>query len=131
MRFYTILTVLLLLLNSCNNSSKRTEKEDNQPALEEGLVTMRGDFIYYDGAAVLQTRRTIYGVVLDDMAEELNRKIAPYKKSETDMVTVTLKGKRIPKAEGEDAWPFSIEIKEIIKIEQPEPDAQEVIELSK
>ena len=129
MRFHTILIIFLLLVSSCKNNSQPAEAEENQSAVEEGLVTMQGDFIYYEGAAVLQTRHTIYGVVLDNMAEELNRKVGPYKKSETDMVTVTLKGKRIPKAEGEDAWPFSIEIKEIIKIEQPEPGAQEVIEL--
>ena len=130
MRIYSIMIGLLLLVSSCKNESKPSTTEP-ETSTEEGLVTMQGDFIYYDGAAVLQTRNTIYGVVLDGMAEELNQRVAPYKTSGTDMVTVTLKAKRIPKNEGEDTWPFSIEIKEIIKIEQPEPGAHEVIELSK
>jgi hypothetical protein len=92
------------------------------------MVTMRVEFIYYDGAAVLQTPNTIYGVIVYDQLEKLNQQVTPYKSSDLDMVTVTLKAKRIPKPEGEEGWPFSIKIKEIIKIEKPEPSAQELIE---
>ncbi|WP_115460620.1 hypothetical protein [Winogradskyella aurantiaca] len=131
MRITTIFLFALIVLVSCKNEAGTAEAASTMPNAEDGLVTMRGEFIFHDGAAVLQTRNTIYGVVIDDMLEELQRQVIPYKKSDLDMVTVTLRGKRIPKPEGTEGWPFSIEIKEILKIENPESGTQDVIELSK
>jgi len=124
-----IIVVALLLFTSCKDPSAQNHTTQSQN--DDELVTMRGEFIYYDKAAVLQTPHTIYGVILDDMAENLRREIEPYKTTETDMVTVTLRAKRIPKPASEEGWPVRIEIKDILKIEQPEPNAQKVIELSK
>lgn len=131
MRFTSIILLALILLVSCKNETKTAEAVNTMPSAEDGLVTMRGEFIYHDGAAVLQTKNTIYGVVIDDMLEELQKQVLPFKKSDLDMVTVTLRGKRIPKPEGTEGWPFSVEIKEILKIENPESGTQDVIELSK
>lgn len=129
MRHFQLLIVFLLLSTACKNDAEKTTAV-SQPSVEDGLVTMRGEFIYYGGAAVLQTPNTIYGVVLDDMAEKLRNDVSSYQLEETDMVTVTLRAKRIPKPKGEEGWPFRIEIKDILKIEQPEQGAQDVIELS-
>lgn len=131
MRLTTIFLFALIVLVGCKNEAGTAEAVSTMPNAEDGLVTMRGEFIFHDGAAVLQTRNTIYGVVIDDMLEELQKQVIPYKKSDLDMVTVTLRGKRIPKPEGTEGWPFSIEIKEILKIENPESGTQDVIELSK
>lgn len=119
-----------MVLSSCKDQKTGVESSD-QAAVEDGLVTMRGEFIYHNDAAVLQTKNSIYGVVLDDMAETLREEVKPFQNTPLDMITVTLRAKRIAKPEGEDGWPFSIEIKEILKIEQAEPGAQNVIELSK
>jgi hypothetical protein len=131
MRNHYLILVFVLLLSACKNDTEKTTPEILQTEEAQELVTMRGDFIYYEGAAVLQTPHTIYGVVLDDMAERLRQEVANYQTNKTEMIPVTLKAKRIPRPEGADTWPFSIEIKEILKIEQPERDARDLIELSK
>jgi hypothetical protein len=103
---------ILFFIVTCSCKNNTTQHSvSHQPTGEQGMVTMRGEFIYYDGAAVLQTPNTIYGVIVDDQLEKLNQQVTPYKSSDLDMVTVTLKAKRIPKPEGEEGWPFSIKIK--------------------
>lgn len=130
MKYYTLLIVFILSFSACkNNTGSATETASKSQ--DQNLVTMQGEFIYHDGAAVLQTKHQIYGVVIDDMLNTLQKEVSPYKTSDLDMVTVTLKAKRIAKPEGEEGWPFRIEIKEILKIERPESGAQDVIELSK
>jgi hypothetical protein len=129
MKLHYFILFALVLLGCKNNTTK--DSTSDQTKTEEGIVTMRGEFIYYDGAAVLQTPNNIYGVIHDDQLEKLNQQVRPYKSSDLDMVTVTLKAKRIPKPEGEEGWPFSIKIKEIVKIETPEPKALDLIEQSK
>jgi hypothetical protein len=131
MKKIAALVVVLVLFTNCKEQVTTATTSDVETSIEADLVTMRGEFIYYDKAAVLQTPHTIYGVILDDMAETLRREIAPYKTQETDMVTVTLRAKRIPKPASEEGWPIRIEIKDILKIEPPEQGAQQVIEISK
>ncbi|MEM1003182.1 MAG: hypothetical protein AAGH46_11085, partial [Bacteroidota bacterium] len=124
MKFFRLLIVFMTLVTACKNQNN-ADSVTSQASAEDGLVTMRGEFIYFDGAAVLQTPNTIYGVVLDDMADTLREEVKSFQVNETDMVTVTLRAKRIPKPEEEEGWPFRIQIKEILKIEQPEQGAQD------
>jgi hypothetical protein len=47
------------------------------------------------------------------------------------MVPVEVKGNIIPKAEGEEGWPFKIQIKEILKVSKPIPENKDIITLGK
>jgi hypothetical protein len=123
--------VILLITVSCKNKTDQSSVIPSETSVQKDLVTMRGDFIYHDGAAVLQTPNAIYGVVIDDQLESLRKQVEPYKSSDLEMVTVTVKAIRIPKPASEEGWPFRVEIKEVLKIEQPESKTREIIELSK
>lgn len=102
--------------STCKNDTKTNSNNLTQ---EHDLVVLKGDFIYYADAAVLQTSAEVYGVVIDKNMHELDKQVQPYKKQATDMVPVEIKGKIISKPEHEEGWPFRVEIKEIIHISNP------------
>jgi hypothetical protein len=118
-----ILLVTVTTLYSCKNDSK-TETVDTEN-IELTLLT--GDFVYYADAAVLQTPTEVYGVVINEKMHELDNQVKSYKQTDTDMVPVEIKGKIIPKPEGEEGWPFRIEIKEIINVSKPNPNKKDII----
>ncbi len=95
----------------------------------DGLRLMVGQFIYYADAAVLQTQNDIYGVVINEKMHELNKMAESYKNEPTDYVTVQVRGKLIPKPEGEEGWPFRIDIKEIENVKKHESKENDVIKL--
>ncbi|TCK67963.1 hypothetical protein DFQ05_1747 [Winogradskyella wandonensis] len=124
------------LFVSCKNDTKTNSVEEEQAASKsydqnDGLITLKGDFIYDESqnAAVIQTANSIYGVVIDDNMKALNEKVKAYKKESTDMVPVTVRAKRFAKPEGEEGWPFRLEIKETIKVEAPNPEQNDVIKI--
>jgi len=45
------------------------------------------------------------------------------------MVPVTVRAKRFAKPEGEEGWPFRLEIKETIMVEAPNPEQNDVIKI--
>lgn len=91
---------------------KESDKEsDKEPTL------IRGEFILIDGAGVIKGSDFIYGVILDDMAKQLNEKVKPLQREEYDMVPVVING--IIKSNTEDGWPEVVEIKEIIGVTKP------------
>lgn len=121
---------------SCKNDTKVTEEITEEAALKsynqnDGIITLKGDFIYDEtqNAAVIQTANQIYGVVIDKNLKALNKKVIDFKKESTDMVPVTVRAKKIAKPNGEEGWPFRLEIKEILKVEAPNPDKNDVIKL--
>jgi hypothetical protein len=119
---------------SCKNDSKQNvDLEENRAKSydeNDGFVTMRGEFIYYADAAVFQTSNEIYGVVIDENMLQLEKQVNVFKKEETDMVPVTVRVRKFKKAEGEEGWQYRVEIKEILKVEAPDPNKQDVIKLS-
>ncbi len=136
----TILLVLVLsVFISCKNDSKTTEEKEIISAdspektakQNDGLTLLKGDFIYFADAAVLQTHKEVYGVIIDEKMHELNKLVQQYKIETTDMVPVEIRGKIIPKSENEEGWPFNVEIKEILKVSKPNPEANEVITIGK
>jgi hypothetical protein len=138
MKKILILVLIAAVFTACKNDAKtETDTEANTTALEngktakqnDGLRTMVGQFIYYADAAVLQTRNNIYGVVINDKMHELNKMAEPYKKEPTDYVTVQVRGKLIPKPEGEEGWPFRIDIKEIESVKKYESNENDIIKL--
>jgi len=93
-----------------------------------------------ENAGVIKGKDFIYGVVLNDMAQELSKKIKPLQREEYDMVPVVING--VIKPNTEDGWPEVVEIKEIIgvtpptselptKIKSSDADVKEAVEAEK
>lgn len=129
-----------LVLTACISCKKDTKSKNQEDVItadsaektakqNDGLTLLKGDFIYYADAAVLQTHADVYGVVIDDKMHELDKQVRQYKKEATDMVPVTIRGKIIPKPENEEGWPFRVEIKEILSISKPNPEDNNVVKL--
>ena len=105
MKKLIFLIATILLIASCKSETK-TEQ-----------VLIRGEFILIDDAGVIKGKDFIYGVVVNDMAKELNKKIKPLQREEFDMVPVVIKG--IIKPNTNEGWPEVVEIKEIVGVTQP------------
>lgn len=125
-----------MALTSCKNDSKSDKKTDeieNQDEItskqNDGLVLLKGEFVYYADAAVIQTNSSsIYGVIINEKMHELDKLAQQYKKEPTDYVSVEIRGEIIPKPENEEGWPYRIDIKEIIKVSKSQNE-DEVIKL--
>ena len=129
----------IIVLVSCK-TDKKTENNntlvegENSEKIEKqnvGLTLLKGEFIYYADAAVLQTPQEIYGVVINDKMYELNEEAEKYKTEVTDMVPVEIKGIISPKPENEEGWPLRVEIKEILNVTKPNPEGNEIITIGK
>lgn len=103
-------------------SQQRTEKQS------DGLTLLKGEFIYYADAAVLQTHREMYAVIIDDKMHELDNMAKTFKKEATDFVQVEIRGKITPKPENEEGWDYRVEIKEILNVKAAEK-SNEVVKL--
>ncbi|WCO01841.1 hypothetical protein [Psychroserpens ponticola] len=138
-KLLTLLLVAIIFIGCKNDVKTETvsdeigtevdSKNEKMANHNDGLKTLVGQFIYYGDAAVLQTRNDIYGVVINDKMHELNKKAAAYKSDPTDYVTVQIRGKLIPKPEGEEGWPFKIDIKQIDNVKKHETKENDVIKL--
>ena len=134
-----ILLLAVIAFIGCKNDSKseettetqNTESTERTAKQSDGLTLLKGEFIYYADAAVLQTHREVYGVVIDDKMHELNAQVKQYKNTDTDMIPVEIRGKISPKPDNEEGWPFRVEIKEILKVSKPDPNAGEMITIGK
>ncbi|MFK2818851.1 hypothetical protein U0L90_01885 [Flavobacteriaceae sp. LMIT009] len=107
------------------DNSERTEKQS------DGLTLLKGQFIYYADAAVLQTHVDVYGVIINDKMHELNEMVQKHKKVDTDMIPVEVRGRITPRPENEKGWDFRVEIVEILKVSAPDPNAGEMITIGK
>ena len=131
-----IIFFLLILVSiiSCKNETKtEINLEENRAKSydqNDGLITMRGKYVYFDNAAVFQTNSEIYGVVVDDNMHQLEAQVKPFKNEATDMVPVTVRVRKFEKPEGEDGWQYRVEIKEILMVEAPNENKDDVIKLS-
>ena len=135
MKKIILVLVLAICFSACKKDVKNTEPEVGADGPEkttkqnDGLTLLKGEFIYYGDAAVLQTHNDVYGVVINDKMHELDKLAKKHKKEVTDMVPVAIRGKIIPKPENEEGWPFRIEIKEILEVSKPTPESNDVIKL--
>ena len=142
LKYITFMACLILLTGSCKNASENDQKDpaDNMSATStdgeertakqsDGLTLLKGDFLYLADAAVLQTHREIYGVVIDEKMHELDDMVRKYKTEDTDMVPVEIRGKISQKPNNEEGWPYRVEIKEIIKVSAPDPNTTEIIKI--
>lgn len=129
--------VLIAAVTSCKNESKKNEKEvtttsdgsERTAKQSDGLTLLKGEFVYYDGAAVLQTHADIYGVFVTEKMHELNKLAEKYKTAPTDMVPVEIRGKITNEKNDVILWENKVEIMEILNVSEPKNDDNDVVEL--
>lgn len=119
--------VIFILLCLSAFIACKTEKK----TVSEDTTVLKGLYLYYVDAAILQTPTEVYGVILDDNSSKLNAQVAPYKIEPTDMVPVEIKGEIIPKSKEEEGWPNKFRIVEILKVTKPSPEKKDIITLGK
>lgn len=129
-----VLLFAFFVIVSCKNNtnSSVTSESDIHEKTEtqnNSLTLLKGDFLYYADAAILQTKSEIYGVIINEKMHELHDKVKVYKDEDTDMVPVEIKGIIVPKPENEEGWEFRVDIKEIIKVSKPKKENNQVIKL--
>ncbi len=83
MKKISLIISLSLVVFACKNETKTdVNLEDNRAKSydqNDGYITMRGDFVYYADAAVLQTPTEIYGVVIDEQMHLLDKQVKAFK----------------------------------------------------
>ncbi len=138
--FLLLLLSLSLVVYSCKNGEEKTETTENDPNLmeqtDEGYQMYTGEYLYMEGekSGVLMGSNFIYGVVIDEKAEELAAQVAEVKKDSLDMVPVVVRGEVMKnpnlKEQG-SAWEEVIAIKEIIAVSEKPSEADIKIEETK
>ena len=132
-----ILLVCLSAFLSCKKDTKSQTTDENSATdgvertakQSDGLTLLKGEFVYYDGAAVLQTHAEIYGVLLTDKLEELNDVAKQYKEEPTDMVQVEIRGKITNQKDDKILWENKLEVVEIINVKPTPKEENNVIKL--
>jgi len=102
--------VFAISILGCKNNSK------NNTEISDTTELISGNYIFFEDAAVLQNDLEIYGVILNDLAKELNKKAAPLKTNDTDMVSVKVRATISTKEDPKILWEKKLEIVEIISI---------------
>jgi hypothetical protein len=125
-----ILLVLIMAVLSCKNETKsdatKTTDSSNQ---NDELTLLKGEFIFYGDAAVLQAYNEIYGVYITDKMLELNKQADQYKKLPTDMVKVEIKGKISTQKDDKILWDKKVEIVEILNVSASNQKDNNVVKL--
>ena len=140
MKKLTLLLLSLVVLAGCKNDSKTEDTSTKTKSIDidspertekqsDGLTLLKGEFVYYADAAVLQTHKEVYGVIIDDKMHELHEMAEKFKNERTDYVTVEIRGKITPKPNDEEGWPYRVAIKEILKITPSNPESNNVVKL--
>ena len=130
-----LILIVILCFSSCKNESvQNSSLEENRAKsydANDGYITMKGDFVYdvNKNAAVLQTTNEIFGIVIDETTKQLNEKVAPFKEDAYTSVPVTVRVKKVENTNKESLWKYNLEIKEILNVEAPDPNRDDVIKL--
>lgn len=132
-----ILLVCISAFISCKKESKSETQEqlitadspEKTSKQNDGLTLLKGEFVYFKDAAVLQTHANIYGVFVNDKMHELNKLAEKYKKEPTDMVPVEIRGKITNKKDDKILWENKVEIVEILNVSEPTPEENNVVKL--
>ncbi|NJX15293.1 hypothetical protein [Tamlana crocina] len=130
------IALILSVFLSCKNDNKSEQKEETNTISTErtekqsdGLTLLKGEFVYYDGAAVLQTHADIYGVFITDKLKELSQRAEQYKNEPTDMVEVEIRGKITNQKDDKILWENKVEIAEILNVNPLPKDKNNVVKL--
>ena len=135
MKKLLFIALIVTAFVSCKNGSKSEAKESAEATTEStetqsnALTLLKGEFVYFDGAAVLQTDTEIYGVLITDTLEELNEKAKQYKSEPTDMVQVEIRGKISNEKHETILWDNKVEVIEIIDVQPNTKDKDKTIKL--
>jgi hypothetical protein len=132
MKKVLILLLTIAVFTSCKKETKNeaVETMDGKTAKQsDGLTLLKGEFVYYADAAVLQTHSQIYGVIINDKVTEINKRAKQYKTEDTDFVMVEVRGAISPKPEGVEGWDNRIEIKEILNVSAITSKGENVVKL--
>ena len=86
MKKILLILITITALMACKNDAKTEPQEVTTDASQQrtekqsdGLTLLKGEFIYYADAAVLQTHREMYAVIIDDKMHELDNMAKPFK----------------------------------------------------
>jgi hypothetical protein len=127
MKKILILLLCVSAIISCKNDKKSADTEEiiiadspeKTAKQSDGLTLLKGEFIYFGDAAVLQTHTEIYGVLITEKMLELNEMAEKYKKEPTDMVEVEIRGKITNQKDDKILWENKVEIVEILNVFAP------------
>ncbi|WP_439152543.1 hypothetical protein [Winogradskyella sp.] len=129
--------ILCVLVLACKSEAKQeVNLEENRSKSydqNDGFITIKGDFVFDEAknAAVIQKNdNTVYSVVVDDNMKLLEEQVKPLKTDIYDMVNVTIRVKKLVNTDKSSAWPYMVEIKEILKVEAPDTNKDDVIKLA-
>lgn len=117
---------------SCKENTKETigaDSPEKTAKQSDGLTLLKGDFLYIADAAVLQTHREVYGVIIDEKMEELNEQAKLLKDTEFDWVKVEIRGEISQKPEKEEGWDNRVAIKEILNVTKGENSNNDIIKI--
>ena len=96
--------LFLLIINiGCVNSSEK-------------ITTIKGGYLFFDDAAVLQTDHEIYGVYMSEKALELNKRAAQLQATDSEMIYVELKGIISTEKHEKILWEKKFDVKKIISV---------------
>ncbi|GAA4803931.1 hypothetical protein [Litoribaculum gwangyangense] len=138
MKKIIFLIFCISVLVSCKNDKNSEQTEDTNlngniektEKQSDGLTLLKGEFVYYGGAAVLQTQSEIYGVFITDKMLELNELAEKFKTQPTDMVQVEVRGKITTQNDEKILWDNKLEIEEILNVFAPK-SKDDIIKLGK
>ena len=128
MKKYKILILIALFSFSCDIKQNNAEVEkvadiyhkivsnEVDETKNNDQIILSGDYVFYNNAAVLQTNKKVYGIIINEKVNELNQKLSSIKNDEYDFIPVILKGNLQNKNEDEEGWPVKLEITEIVEI---------------
>ena len=102
MKKLVFLTLFMFSFGCKNNSEK--------------LSTIKGSYIFFEDAAVLQTQEEIYGVYMNEKTLELNEKAKALKAKASEIIYVELKGTISTDEDEKIKWEKKFDIKEIISV---------------
>jgi hypothetical protein len=104
----SILILITVLAASCSQAPKKSTENPQ----------FFGEFLYLADAAVLNTGTEIYGVVIDEKMQELDKLCIPIKQDEYDMISVYIKG-IVEDNTAEEGWEKLIRITDIDSLVNP------------
>ncbi|MEZ4801396.1 MAG: hypothetical protein R2797_01390 [Gelidibacter sp.] len=127
--------IVLILLMAASflgcKDDKKVEESESMEKTSSDVTQISGNFIYYDDAAVFQTKSELYGVISNENLEDLIIQSEALKNEPSDEVAVVLKVKKSKKPENEEGWDNRIEIIEILKVSKVNPEDSDIIKLGK
>ncbi|GAL66399.1 hypothetical protein [Jejuia pallidilutea] len=136
MKKLLFITLIVVAFTSCK-SDKKTENYKTPPAQSDKktannsdeLTLLKGEFVYYDGAAVLQTNTEIYGVLLTNKFKELNDRAERFKTNPTDYVIIEIRGRITNEAHEKILWANKVEVVEILSVKPSSEENNTIVKL--